>query len=183
MGGGLLQLVASGIQDSILIHNPKITYFKKVFKRYTNFVLDHQLLNFNGPTSFGQSGSCILRKNGDLLGRIYLQIKVPEILLKYNETSANRLVDILVDCGINITEEDIIVTDEVICNCIEETCKIISDIFMNNNCDLEQLESDVNCEIDKLYDKLISCSPANEYYIDELVGNINVIIFGFGEIR
>lgn len=165
MGGGLLQLVASGIQDSILIHNPQITYFKKVFKRYTNFALDQQLLNFTGPVNFGNKGTCILRKNGDLLGRLYLQVKLPEILLKYSETSTERIVDIFKECGIIITEDDLIVSTEVICGCIEETCENISNLFMDIDT-LEQLESDVNVEIDNLYSKLVGLNSGNECYIE-----------------
>ena len=36
MGGGLVQLAAYGAQDVYLTTNPQITYFKAVYKRYTN---------------------------------------------------------------------------------------------------------------------------------------------------
>ena len=37
MGGGLLQLVATGQQDIYLTGNPQITFFKIVYRRHTNF--------------------------------------------------------------------------------------------------------------------------------------------------
>ena len=37
MGGGLIQLVATGAQDVYLTGNPQISYFKKVQRKYTNF--------------------------------------------------------------------------------------------------------------------------------------------------
>ena len=37
MTGGLLQIISSGKQDIYLTINPEITFFKKVFRRYTNF--------------------------------------------------------------------------------------------------------------------------------------------------
>ena len=40
MGGGILQLLVSGVQDVILSGNPEITFFKKVYKRYTNFGIE-----------------------------------------------------------------------------------------------------------------------------------------------
>ena len=40
MGGGLLQLVAYGAQDIYLTGNPKITFFKMIYRRYTNFQLN-----------------------------------------------------------------------------------------------------------------------------------------------
>ena len=38
-GGGLLQLVAKGKQDVFLTGNPQITWFKMVYRRYTNFAI------------------------------------------------------------------------------------------------------------------------------------------------
>ena len=37
MGGGLIQLITTGIQDSPLIGNPEITFFKTVYKQHTLF--------------------------------------------------------------------------------------------------------------------------------------------------
>ena len=37
MTGGLIELVAYGVQDVFLTGNPQITFFKLVYKRYTNF--------------------------------------------------------------------------------------------------------------------------------------------------
>ena len=39
MTGGLIQLVAYGAQDIYLTGNPQITFFKSVYKRYSNFAL------------------------------------------------------------------------------------------------------------------------------------------------
>ena len=46
MGGGLLELVAKGGQDIYLICNPQISFFKKVYKRHTNFSLEYQKFFF-----------------------------------------------------------------------------------------------------------------------------------------
>jgi hypothetical protein len=45
MGGGLIQLLAVGIQDIYLIGNPQITFFKTVFKKHTNFSLEQIIKN------------------------------------------------------------------------------------------------------------------------------------------
>ena len=39
MGGGLLQLSVTGIEDNYLNNNPNINFFKKVYMRYTNFTM------------------------------------------------------------------------------------------------------------------------------------------------
>ena len=40
MGGGLIELVAHGVQDIYLIGNPQISFFKVVYKRHTNFSME-----------------------------------------------------------------------------------------------------------------------------------------------
>ena len=41
MVGGLLQLAVYGNEDIYLTGNPQITYFKSVYRRHTNFSLEH----------------------------------------------------------------------------------------------------------------------------------------------
>ena len=40
MPGGIAQLVSYGAQDVYLTGNPQITFFKSVYRIYTNFALD-----------------------------------------------------------------------------------------------------------------------------------------------
>lgn len=76
MAGGLLQLITVGIQDSPLIANPEITYFKIVYKQYTPFSLC-QNDRFIGNYIFNKEGSKILEKNGDLLYNLYFKLEIP----------------------------------------------------------------------------------------------------------
>lgn len=77
MGGGLIQLIAVGIQDIYLIGNPQITFFKTVFKRYTNFSLESMQQTVDGRTDFGQIIQCTIQRKGDLLKDIILDILLP----------------------------------------------------------------------------------------------------------
>jgi len=79
MAGGLMQLVATGVMDTYLTGNPQITYFKSVFRRYTNFSIESRKLNFNGNIDFGHTNSCTISKGPDLLHKVYLQAKLPAI--------------------------------------------------------------------------------------------------------
>ncbi len=76
MTGGLLQLATTGIQDSPLILNPEITFFKKVYKQYTNFSLC-QNDRYLGLMNFDKVSSKIIEKNGDLLYNLYFKIDIP----------------------------------------------------------------------------------------------------------
>ena len=78
-GGGLLQLVAYGAQDVYLTGNPQITFWKVVYRRYTNFSLESIEQTFNGFANFGKRVTCTISRNGDLIWRTYLQVDLPAL--------------------------------------------------------------------------------------------------------
>jgi len=75
-GGGLMQLVAYGAQDVYLSGKPEITFFKAVYKRHTNFAIEAISNVFSGNPDFGKTVTCSITRNGDLLTRMYLHLKV-----------------------------------------------------------------------------------------------------------
>jgi hypothetical protein len=79
MGGGLLQLVAYGAQDVYLTGNPQITFFKVVYRRHTNFAMEAIQQTYSGTANFGNSITCQISRNGDLIHRTYIQLGVPEL--------------------------------------------------------------------------------------------------------
>jgi hypothetical protein len=79
--GGLLQLVATGKQDIYLTGNPQISWFKMVYRRYTNFAIESQAMFFDGDPDFGKRLSCLVPRRGDLLGPIVLEITLPALTL------------------------------------------------------------------------------------------------------
>ena len=74
MGGGLMQLVAYGAQDIYLTGNPQITFFKVVYRRHTNFAMEAIEQTFNGVANFGSKVVCTIARNGDLVGRMIIEI-------------------------------------------------------------------------------------------------------------
>ena len=76
MGGGLMQLVAHGAQDVYLTGDPQITYFKVVYRRHTNFSMESIQQQFNTTPTPGQKTSCIVSRNGDLIGAMWLEFKL-----------------------------------------------------------------------------------------------------------
>ena len=69
-------MVISGKQDIYLTINPEITFFKKVYKRHTNFstelieLFPEQTINFNDELSF-------ILNQGDAIHRCYFEITLP----------------------------------------------------------------------------------------------------------
>ena len=79
MGGGLMQLVAYGAQDVYLTGNPQITFFKVVYRRYTNFAMESIEQTFNGAVDFGKRVTATISRNGDLIHKMYLQTTLPAL--------------------------------------------------------------------------------------------------------
>jgi len=75
MGGGLMQLVAYGAQDIYLTGNPQITFFKVVYRRHTNFAMEAIEQTWNGSSTTDGRCTATISRNGDLVNRMYLQVK------------------------------------------------------------------------------------------------------------
>ena len=79
MSGSIMQLSAIGTMDKHITGNPQITFFKSVYRRYTNFAIESRKINFNGTPNFGNTNNCVLSKGPDLLHKLYVQVKLPNV--------------------------------------------------------------------------------------------------------
>lgn len=84
MSGGLSQLVAYGAQDVYLTGDPEITFFKVVYRRYTNFAIETIALAFTGNPDFGKQCNVLITRNGDLVTRMYLKIQLGALMMSKN---------------------------------------------------------------------------------------------------
>ena len=76
-GGGLMQLVAYGMQDVYLTGNSQITFFKNLYRRHTNFSCEAVEQTFqSNSTSFGNKLVAVISRNGDLLHRLWLEVEL-----------------------------------------------------------------------------------------------------------
>ena len=64
MPGGLLQLSAYGAQDFYLTGNPQISFFKTVYRRYTNFAMEFYTLT--AENNIGLSETQVVTYNFDI---------------------------------------------------------------------------------------------------------------------
>lgn len=85
MSGGVVQLVATGIQDVHLTGNPEISFFRSNFKRHTQFAMSNELQLMQGQPTAGGVSTIRFEKKGDLLGYTY-------IMIKDNSVSPNGLI-------------------------------------------------------------------------------------------
>ncbi len=75
--GGLIQITNYGSHDIMLTNNPEITFFKLIYRRYTNFGKIFVEVKFDNPVSFGSTSVLNIPKSYDLLSNLILQIKLP----------------------------------------------------------------------------------------------------------
>ena len=72
MSGGIVQLVATGIQDVHLTGNPEISFFRSNFKRHTHFAMSTELQQLQGVPGAGNISTIRFERKGDLLSYVYL---------------------------------------------------------------------------------------------------------------
>lgn len=90
MGGGFLQLAAYGAQDLYLTGNPQMTYFRTIFKRYTNFSVENCRQYFHGNLNFGQRIYCQIERIGDLMSETFLVVKLPSLEPYFNSETNTK---------------------------------------------------------------------------------------------
>lgn len=80
MPGAVMQLASQGPADVYLTGKPQVTYFKLTWRRHTNFATEAVQQAFDGIVDFGKQPTVTVSKNGDLLGAVWLQITLPDLL-------------------------------------------------------------------------------------------------------
>lgn len=70
--------------DGILTTNPEITFFKQVYRQYTNFASESTEILIQ-DADFNKRITIQIPKNGDLINHIYLKIQLPPIKLINND--------------------------------------------------------------------------------------------------
>lgn len=81
---GELQLVAYGEENQVLNEKPQITFFKIVYRRYTNFSIETIQTNFLYQPEFSKRYSVELSKIGDLLHQMWIVVELPDIPVIYS---------------------------------------------------------------------------------------------------
>lgn len=81
-----MQLVAYGAQDVYLTGNPQITFFKVVYRRHTNFSMECIEHALNGNPNFGRRSTVTITRNGDLITKIYLFVKLNHVDITSEES-------------------------------------------------------------------------------------------------
>lgn len=101
MSGGILQLVAKGIETIYLVENPQITMFKIVYRRHTNFSTFDSILHFKKKLKLGGREIYKLRNIADILYNLVLVIDLPDINISFEKPTAYYIKKLLAEHGIS----------------------------------------------------------------------------------
>jgi len=79
--GSLLQLVAKGMEDIYITGDPRITWFKTLYRRHTEFSMTDVPISINGnsPMDFGTTHTIKLGNIADKLNRLALVVDIPSV--------------------------------------------------------------------------------------------------------
>ena len=169
MSGGLLQLITTGIADAPLTYQPEITFFKIVYKQYTNFAIIQNLKNL-GNKNFNTINSYKIENVGDLLKSMYYVLKIPKFYLIKN-TSENNIINKYY----NINELKILYSDidSFIFNLNNEYIILPQYFFSLFDNQIQKILLDSNVIIKNLLPEIINISDLPlGFNILELVNNI-----------
>jgi len=138
MTGGLLQLVAVGIDSIFLTSNPSITLFKTVYRRYTNFSLTTRNKQIKNLVDFDKEGYYILQKEADCIHKIWLNFNISNLKLSYGTPTREYINEICAKYGFTINYQtdgsnNTIVTPEEYNYIIDEINKFIKSQVDENN--------------------------------------------------
>lgn len=84
MPGGLIQLVGVGAQNELVNGSPTMTHFRCLYRRHTNFAMEHIRMNFTSSnlelsTTGTRTVSCRIDRYSDMIHDCYLVFTLPDI--------------------------------------------------------------------------------------------------------
>lgn len=106
MGGGTLQLVATGGQDVHLIGNPGHSFFKAVFRKHTNFSIECIEIQYSGNIKTGKTElNFEIPRVGDLLSKMHFEIDLPDQTVSPDQSGGSKWCSYTNSTGFSILDE------------------------------------------------------------------------------
>ncbi len=73
MSAALIDLVSKGAQDVYITGDPQVSFFRQNYKRYTNFSMKPERMDYIGTFSASNEVSIPIRSKGDLLSYMWIE--------------------------------------------------------------------------------------------------------------
>lgn len=101
MGASVLQLVATGPADWVLIGEPQITMYKTVYRRYSNFAFEDVSKPMKGSGKLGCIYEATVDRDGDLLGNQSIEIDVDPLEMGWTALTTDQTNKLVSDLNIS----------------------------------------------------------------------------------
>ena len=168
MPSGLIQILAYGAQDLFLTGIPEITFFKFLYKRYTNYAMEFIELNLDGNKNFGEEISCEIPKNGDLINDIILKVSLPSVSL--SKTTSNEEIEQNYN---NLTQSETLIKNfNNFIHFIYESIIIANNGLDNFNETFDNIYTSINTYLDSNKDFLLNKNIIG----DDINNNFNITL-------
>ena len=79
MSGGIIQLSFADEQNLYLNGNPKLNFFKKKYKKHTNFSNEIKEIKYSNSLEFNKKIEFNVKLQGDLLNDCYVEVDLPSL--------------------------------------------------------------------------------------------------------
>lgn len=174
MTGGLMNIISFGINDLYLTGTPQVTFFKIIYRRYTNF--SKESVEFTiGNLNFNDEISIPIPRVGDLINNIYLKFVIPKISLRKTDLATDLTSEQLTFLKTPYTYPNMYNTKQVAISDIASKYSIINK-FMEINMNGYRVASNikniknqtVQNYINSILDVLTYPSSLHQEYFDSL---------------
>jgi len=175
MTGGLMQLVATGMQDIYLTGNPHISFFKILYRRHTEFSMVDYPIRMSNEQEFGSSHQIEIPQIADLVDHMIIMIDIEKPVLKKKEATVENLKNILRDYSIYLPDsypyKD---SDRITYNDIFVTNTILTDLLTKRVIDLGAKHMQTKNMIDTINTNYASIDDPNNFpYIAININSLN----------
>ncbi len=172
MAGGLLQMVISGQQDIYLTIDPEITFFKKVYRRHTNFATELIEILPEQPPSFDNRLTFILNR-GDAIHRCYFEITLPTYTFSDQYVTNQKYIDKKNFDILRLTNDLALLKSEY------ENLKGFVDIELQLYRILSNFLDTDNVTINNLKDQVVRFNYKNKLTKDQFKNKIDETIYAY----
>jgi len=173
---GYIQLLATGAQDFNLIGNPQISFYKIVYRRYSNFSVDSKKIKLIGNKISNTEHvtlECDIKRDGDLLSNLYFTFELPEIFSGARNEKINTASSVpyefrwVENIGTNIINNTkLFLNDSVINSYTGEYLQVMSELIYDDS--KKKIYDEMTGNVPELYNpglhNEINNKSKGEYY-------------------
>ena len=108
MAGGSLNLASSrGTGEDIININPEITFFKKVYKRHTNFGIEtREISSNNANIDFGSNITFNIDSYGSLISNMHVEFTLPSLFIDTGDNHYRKQIQNVAEKQVTIDNND-----------------------------------------------------------------------------